>query len=104
MEPAEAERVSERGSPSSSLAARELSERPKLSERCEAVADRSPGSCTAWELLAGGSGALEMFGGVSLVFGDDVLDRDWDDGRESDGGVGWRCVGERLGDPLAAPP
>jgi hypothetical protein len=45
-----------------------------------------------------------MFGGVSLVFGDDVLDRDWDDGRESDGGVGWRFVGERLGDPLAAPP
>lgn len=44
------------------------------------------------------------FGGVSLVFGDDVLDHDWDDGRESDGGVGWRCVGERLGDPLAAPP
>lgn len=96
--------MSERGSPSSSLAARELSERPKLSEPCEAqVAGRSPESCTAWELLAGGSGAMD-FGGVSLVFGDDVLDHDWDDGRESDGGVGWRCVGERLGDPLAAPP
>ena len=94
MEPAEAERGSERErrSPRSSLAVGERNERPKLSERREAsAADRSPGSCTVWEFLAGGSGALD--------FGDDsVLDHEWDLAAESDGGVGWRCAGEWLGD------
>ena len=94
MEPAEAERESERErrSPRSSLAVGERSERPKLSERREA-SDRSPGSCTVWEILAGGSGALD--------FGDNsVLDHEWDLAAESDGGVGWRCAGEWLGDLL----
>lgn len=92
MEPAEAERGSERErrSPRSSLAVGERNERPKLSDRREA-SDRSPGSCTVWEFLAGGSGALD--------FGDDsVLDHEWDLAAESDGGVGWRCAGEWLGD------
>ena len=92
MEPAEAERGSERErrSPRSSLAVGERNERPKLSERREA-SDRSPGSCTVWEFLAGGSGALD--------FGDNsVLDHEWDLAAESDGGVGWRCAGEWLGD------
>ena len=44
-----------------------------------------------WEFLAGGSGALD--------FGDNsVLDHEWDLAAESDGGVGWRCAGEWLGD------
>ena len=92
MAPAEAERGSERErrSPRSSLAVGERNERPKLSDRREA-SDRSPGSCTVWEFLAGGSGALD--------FGDDsVLDHEWDLAAESDGGVGWRCAGEWLGD------
>ena len=92
MEPAEAERESERErrSPRSSLAVGERNERPKLSDRREA-SDRSPGSCTVWEFLAGGSGALD--------FGDNsVLDHEWDLAAESDGGVGWRCAGEWLGD------
>ena len=99
MEPAEAERGSERErrSPRSSLAVGERSERPKLSERREAsAADRSPGSCTVWEFLAGGSGALD-FGDDSVVVCGDVLDHEWDLAMESDGGVGWRCAGEWLG-------
>ena len=94
MEPAEAERGSERRrrSPRSSLAVGERGERPKLSERREAsAADRSPGSRTVCECLAGGSGALDFC---------DVLDHEWDLDTESDGGVGWRCAGEWLGDLL----
>lgn len=102
MEPAEAERGSERErrSPRSSLAVGERSERPKLSERREAsAADRSPGSCTEWDFLAGGSGALD-FGDDSAVVCGDWLDHEWDLDTESDGGVGWRRAGEWLGDLL----
>ena len=102
MEPAEAERESERErrSPRSSLAVGERSERPKLSERREAsAADRSPGSCTVWEFLAGGSGALD-FGDDSAMVCGDVLDHEWDLATESDGGMGCRSAGEWLGDLL----
>ena len=100
MEPAEAERGSERErrSPRSSLAVGERSERPKLSERREA-SDRSPGSCTVWEFLAGGSGALD-FGDDSAMVCGDVLDHEWDLATESDGGMGCRSAGEWLGDLL----
>jgi len=50
-----------------------------------------------WEFLAGGSGALD-FGDDSVVVCGDVLDHEWDLAMESDGGVGWRCAGEWLGD------
>ena len=100
MEPAEAERGSERErrSPRSWLAIGERSERPKLSERREA-SDRSPGSCTVWEFLAGGSGALD-FGDDSAMVCGDVLDHEWDLATESDGGMGCRSAGEWLGDLL----
>ena len=52
-----------------------------------------------WEFLAGGSGALD-FGDDSVVVRGDVLDHEWDLDTESDGGGGWRCAGEWLGDLL----